>query len=106
MDPNAIGQLGPWIGSLVGIVLGVGGAIFGTAMTIRNTRSPRERAFAIRASIICWVLAIVFVAAMASIPTWHKHLLWIPYAILLPFGIRAWNKAQFQIRNDESGGTG
>ncbi len=102
MDPETVGQLGGWIGAIVGSGIGVLGGLIGTYFTIKNTKGPRERAFAIKASIICWVLVIAFVAAMLLIPTWHKHLLWIPYAILLFWGIRAWNKTQFRIRNGKS----
>lgn len=86
-----------------GGIIGVLGGLVGTCFTIKNTKSPRERAFATKASIICWVLVIAFVAAMLLIPTWHKHLLWIPYSVLLIWEIRVWNKTQFEIRNDESG---
>jgi len=104
MDPETIGRLGGWIGGIVGGGIGVLGGLIGTYFTIKNTKSARERAFAMKASIICWILVIAFVAAMLLIPTWHKHLLWIPYAVLLIWGIRVWNKTQFRIRNEESGG--
>ncbi|MFZ4732685.1 MAG: hypothetical protein ACOYK7_09140 [Pirellulales bacterium] len=102
MDPNTIGQLGGWVGSAIGVA----GALVGTFFSIRNTTTPRERAFVIRASVICWVAVIAFIVAMMSIPTWHKHLLWIPYAVLLTWGIRAWNRGQLQIRHGESGDAG
>ena len=106
MDPETIGRLGGWIGVIVGGIGGIVGGVIGTyfmVKNIKNTKSPRERGFVIKASIIGWILVIAFVAAMLLIPTWYKHLLWIPYAILLILGIRFFNKTQFRIRNEESG---
>ena len=99
MDPQTGGLLGACIGSFIGLLGGVAGTYF----AIKNTNGRRERAFAIKASIVCWILVLGFVAAMLLIPTWHKHLLWIPYAIALSLGIRYWNKIQFRIRHEESG---
>ena len=99
MDPQTGGLLGACIGSAIGLL----GGVVGTYFAIKNTTGRRERAFAIKASIVCWILVLAFVAAMLLIPTWHKHLLWIPYAIALFLGIRYWNKIQFQIRDEESG---
>ena len=102
MDPETIGRFGGWIGGIVGGGMGVLGGLSGTYCTIKNTRGPQERAFAIKVSIIGWMLVLAFVSAMLLIPTWHKHLLWMPYAVLRIWGIRAWNKTQLRIRNDES----
>ena len=97
------GQLWGWVGGGIGALCGILGGVIGTYFSIKNTRGPRERAFAVRASIVCWIFVLVFVGAMFLIPTWHKHLLWIPYTILLIVGIRICNKKFAQIRNEESG---
>jgi hypothetical protein len=106
MDPQSIGSLAGWIGGVVGCGIGVAGGIVGTYFTLKNTNGPRERAFAIKASIVGWIFVVVFVAAMCLIPTWHKHLLWIPYTLLLLWGIRVWNRTQFRIRNEEKAHSG
>ena len=59
-------------------LLGVLGGAIGTYFTIKNTNGPRERLFAIKASIICWV----FVA--------------------LVFAIQKWDQTQLRIREEES----
>ena len=94
---------GGWIGGILGAVLGALGGVIGTYFSIRNTNGPRERAFAIKASIVCWVFVFAFCAGMLLISGWYKHLLWIPYVVLLVFGIYWWNKAQFRIRQEEAG---
>jgi Ca2+/Na+ antiporter len=108
MDPQEIGALGGWIGlvgGVVGSLIGLAGGVFGTYCSIRNCRGPRERAFMVKASIVCWVFVLTFLAALLFIPTWHKHLLWIPYAIVLVWGIRRLNERHLQIRQEESAPT-
>jgi hypothetical protein len=100
MDP---GTIGAWVGGIVGSLIGVAGGVFGTYCTIKNTNGPRERAFTIKGSIICWAFVIAFVAALWCIPFWYNMLLWVPYAVLLVFGIRKWNQIQLRIRQEESG---
>ena len=101
------GQFWGWVGAGIGTLFGILGGVIGTYFTIKNTKGPRERAFAVQASIVCWVFILVFLAVMFAVmflvPTWHKHLLWIPYTILLILGIRIANKKFAEIRNEESG---
>ena len=99
MDPATIGI----VVGIAGGIIGLGGGLFGTYCTLRSAKGPRERAFLVKASVICWVLVLGFVAGMLLIPTWHKHLLWIPYALLLTLGIRYVNSNQQRIRKEEAG---
>lgn len=99
MKPETVGLIGGLLGSVIGVL---GGAI-GTYYTIRNTRGPRERAFVVKASVLCWVLVISFLVAMLLLPTPQRYFLWIPYGLLLPLGIRAWNRNQARIRKEEAG---
>ncbi len=105
MEPQEIGALGGWIGLLGGILgglFGLAGGVFGTYCSIKNTNGPRERAFMIKAAVVCWIFVLAFLAALLLIPTWHKHLLWIPYTIVLVWGIRRLNERHLQIRQEES----
>ncbi len=90
------------IGGLVGSVIGVMGGLVGTFLSIRNTSGPREKAFTVKASIICWIAIIVFLALLFLLPTPWRFFLWIPYGILLPLGIVIWNRTQQGIREEES----
>lgn len=101
MDPASVGIIGACVGAAGGLF---GGAI-GTYFAVKNTYGPRERSFAVKMSIIGWILIVTFLVAMFAIPTWHKHLLWIPYSILVFVGIHLWNRAQFRIRSEESQST-
>lgn len=90
------------IGGIAGCVIGCIGGAIGTAASIRNTSSQRERSFVIKASIIGWVLSIVFVVLLLALPSPWRFMLWLPYSVLLPLGIVTWNRTQQRIRDEES----
>jgi MFS family permease len=90
------------VGAIAGTAVGVLGGIVGTYLSIKNTRGSRERALAVRASLLCWALVIAFGVGMWLIPHPQRHWLWLPYAILLTVGIVAWNRRWLQIRHQES----
>ena len=91
-----------WIGPIVGGGLGLLGGLVGTYFSVKNTNGPRERRFVIKASIVCWIVVLLFVAGMALIPSWYKVLLVIPYVIGLIVGVRKWNEIQFRIQKEEA----
>lgn len=98
MDGQNIG----WFLGLGGALIGLLGGLFGTWCSIRNTKGPRERAFMIRASVVCWIGIALFLGFQFALPHPWRLLLWGPYAILLPLGIRSWNRRQQQIRAEEA----
>ena len=90
------------IGVIIGGLGGLAGGIIGTCCSIRNTDSPRERAFMIKASVIGWIAILVFVGLMFVLPTPYRYYLWIPYGILLPLAIITGNRKQQRLRQEES----
>lgn len=90
------------IGGIVGGVLGLIGGSIGTYFSIKNTRGPRERAFMIKCSVVCWIAISLFLGLMFTLPAPYRHFLWIPYAILLPLGIAVGNRKQSKIQKIES----
>jgi len=90
------------IGGIIGGLCGVAGGVFGTYCSIKNTNGPRERAFMVKASVVCWIAIILFLGLMFSLPNPQRNLLWIPYAIFLPIGIVFGNRTQQKIRAEES----
>lgn len=92
-----------WGVALFGAAVGVLGGVLGTYATLKNTKGPRERAFVVRASALCWVLILAFVVAIVRIPGWYNLIMFIPYVILLVFAGWWWNQAQMRIRREESG---
>ena len=96
MDGQTIG----WIGGITGGVIGVAGGIFGTYCSIKNTSGSRERAFMIKAAVICWVAIIVFLGLLFALPNPYRWFMWIPYGILLPLGITYGNRRQNAVRQE------
>jgi len=90
------------IGGIAGVIIGLAGGIIGTAATIRNTLGPKEKAFTIKASFFVWIVGLLFLTLLLVLPTPWRFLLWIPYGIILPFGIIKWNKIQQKIREKET----
>ena len=90
------------IGGIAGGVLGLIGGLIGTYFSIKNTRGPRERAFVIKCSVVCCIVISLFLGLMFTLPEPYRHFLWIPYAVLLPLGIAAWNRKQSRIQTMES----
>ena len=83
-------------------MLGIAGGVVGTYFSIRNTKSPRERAFMVKASVVCWIALVLFLTLMFGLPNPYRYFLWIPYGILLPLAIVVWNRKQKKIRQEES----
>jgi hypothetical protein len=90
------------IGGIVGGVVGILGGMAGTYFSVKNTKSPRERAFMIKASIVCWVFVLSFVFGLCLIPGFYKTLLIPIYLVGLLAGISLGNKKQSQIRSEEA----
>lgn len=97
MDGPTLGLIGGIAGSVIGVM---GGAV-GTYFSVKNTRGPRERAFMIRCAVVAWVAIAIFLLLMFLLPSPYRHYLWIPYAILLPVGIRYCNERQREIFREE-----
>jgi len=90
------------IGGVAGGVVGLASGIIGTYFSIKNTNGPKERAFMVKASVVCWIAVTLFLGLMFILPNPYRHFLWIPYAILLPLGIVFGNRTQRRIRKEES----
>ena len=90
------------IGGTIGAIIGVIGGIVGTYFSIKNTQSPAERAFMIKASIVAWVAITLFLVLMFLLPNPYRLWLWVPYGILLPLGIMKINRRIAEIRESES----
>jgi Ca2+/Na+ antiporter len=89
------------IGGIVGPVVGVMGGLIGTYFSIKNTKSPRERRFVIRASIICWLFVILFLTAYIYATFSIRLGMWAIDAVVLVLGINYWNRKQRAIRQEE-----
>ena len=102
MDQETLSKTIGWAGGILGGLIGILGGLIGTYFSVKNTKGPRERAFVIRASIVCWVGVSIFVLGMWLVPTPYKFGLIPVYVVALLFAIRHWNRRQMAIRAEES----
>lgn len=96
------GQIVGLVGGILGGILGLAGGIIGTYVGIKRTNGPRERAFIVRASVVCFICVLVYVGLQLYLPQPYKSFLWMPYTLFLVFGFRYWIRQQQTIRTDES----
>lgn len=90
------------IGGIIGGAIGLAGGTVGTYYIIRNTLGPRERSFMIKVSAIAWVAVTAFLVGLMMLPKPYNWLMWVPYGIALPLGIRWCNQRQLKIRAEEA----
>ncbi len=94
-------------GVVIGPVVGLLGGIFGTWMSIKNTRSPRERRFMIKMGIVAWSLLLLLIglplvlALTGVIPKWSYWCSFATLFALLPPLIIWGNRRQRQIQKED-----
>ena len=87
---------------IAGGIIGLIGGIIGSYFSIKNTNGPKEKEFAIRATLITWALVIIYAALFIGLPFPQKMYLMIPYGLILPLGVWYWNRTQQNIRTKEA----
>jgi hypothetical protein len=90
------------VGGMIGGAIGLAGGAIGTYFSIKNTLGPRERSFMVSVSAIAWVAITAFLVGLWVLPKPYNWLLWLPYGIALPLGIRWCNQRQLGIRAEEA----
>jgi hypothetical protein len=103
MDFEFLNNIVAYSGAILGSLIGLGGGVIGTWCSIRNTKTPAERAFMMRCSIAVWVFVTAFVAGLMLIPAPYNHLLWLPYVPLLIGSILWMNRVQARLRGAKPG---
>lgn len=90
------------LGAIIGVLIGILGGALGTWVSLKTTRSPRERRFMVKMTTTLWVIVILTFGLITLLP---KDWNWLPatgFIIALPFWILHTNKRQQQIRLQES----
>lgn len=102
MDQETVGRTWGLVGGILGGLIGILGGVVGTYFSIKNTNGPRERAFMIRTSIVCWIGVSMFVIGMWFGPPPYKYGLIAVYVVSLVLAVRYLNRRQAAIRAEES----
>lgn len=90
------------VGGIIGAFFGLCGGIIGTYFSIKNTNGPRERAFMVKGALTVWISIFIFLGLLIILPHPYRWFLFLPWGVLLPFGILYMNRKQREIRNRES----
>jgi hypothetical protein len=90
------------IGGIIGAALGLAGGAIGTYFSVKNTLGPRERSFMVKVSAIAWMAITAFLVGLLMLPKPYNFLLWVPYGLALPLGIRWCNQRQLKVRAEEA----
>ena len=80
------------IGAVVGSIVGVGGGLLGTWMSIRNLPRGEQRSFMVRMAVVGWMGAVGFCVVLLLIPTPWNVCLWLVYVPGLFIFIRHVNR--------------
>lgn len=83
------------IGGILGGFLGVVGGVIGTYFSIKNTGSPEERAFMIKAAAVFWTCGIIFIALLLLLSS--------PYKMVSMDTLRHFPAAQHSFYEQETG---
>jgi Ca2+/Na+ antiporter len=99
--------LGGIVGGVLGTLLGIGGGVFGTYCSIRNTKTAAERRFMIRYSVVIWLAVIslvllpVALSQFGVIPVWLPWVLTALFFVMLVPSILWANRHQAALRNTD-----
>ena len=103
-DTSQWGWLAGVVGGVVGTLLGLGGGVFGTYCSIKNTRTAVERRFMIRYSVVIWLAVIALVllpvglSQFGLIPVWLQRALFALFFLMLVPSILWANRHQAHLR--------
>ena len=94
-------------GAVLGPLVGLLGGIFGTWMSIKHTKSPRERRFMVKMGIVAWSLLLLLIglplvlALTGVIPKWSYWCSFATLFALLPPLIIWGNRRQRKIQKED-----
>ncbi len=90
------------IGAVAGLILGIAGTVFGTWCGIRSTKGPREHKMMVKGSIIILGGVLLFCTLVFVLPGPYRYFIWIPYGLILIFGVIKFEHNRKRIRKEET----
>ena len=109
-DTSQWGWLAGVVRGVLGALLGLGGGVFGTHCSIKNTRTAVERRFMIRYSVVIWLAVIALVllpvglSQFGLIPVWLQWALFALFFLMLVPSILWANRHQAHLRGSQGPG--
>jgi hypothetical protein len=106
-DTSQWGWLAGAVGGVLGALLGLGGGVFGTYCSIKNTKTAAERRFMIRYSVVIWLAVIALVllpvglSRFGLIPVWLQWALFTLFFLMLVPSILWANRHQAYLRGSQ-----
>ena len=85
-------------GALIGSTIGIIGGLVGTVCAIANTKTVEERSFVMKCTLILWIVVMAFICGLVFVPKLYTHYLWMPWALVMSFGIRWMNRRSHELR--------
>src|SRR5206468_10031051 len=82
-NEQQIGYYFSWLGGILGVLFGFGGAFLGTYIPYRLAKTQRQKSFILKSAALLLSFILLFQVGLALTPTPWNYFLWIPYVIFL-----------------------
>ena len=102
MNGEQIGYVMGWVGGILGIVFGCGGAFLGTYIPYRLAKTKRQKSFILKSAALLLAFILMFQLALALAPAPWNYFLWIPYVVFLVGFIAVMNRRMQRIYEQEA----
>ena len=89
---------------ILGALLGIAGGVLGCYVPYRLAKTPRQKAFVLKAAAFFWILVLVFALGVFLLPSPWNFLIWLPYLFVLVLSINWINKRQQRMLAEEEQG--
>ncbi len=86
---------------IIGGAIGIMGGLYGTYISIRKAKSPEEKTFTIKCSIVIWVLVTLFLCGLFLLPKPYNNYVWFLYIFAMVFGTQWINRKQKKIDDEK-----
>ena len=91
-----------WLLAGLALAIVVCGGVLGTILALKHTRGPLERAFVIRACVVCWMGGILSVAGLVFIPAPWKFGIAILYLVKIATSFLRWRRRRLELRAEDT----
>ena len=76
--------------------------VFGTHRSVRRAETPQERSTAIRTSVACWLLGIIFLLGLFFLPNKARLVMLLPAFLMAVSISKAWRDSRARLRREHA----